>query len=130
MVVERVRGIPVGGGMFRPVSEISLSAKASAEYILLAYCFNFDRANPGPHAQFSVGEPPSPEVRRLFEALNHAPAELRTIQAVQAALWVIAGDVRKEELQGRFPVDETHIAAARQLLERAGIETKTKRLFQ
>jgi hypothetical protein len=33
MVVERVRGIPVGGEMFRPVSEISLAAKASAEYL-------------------------------------------------------------------------------------------------
>lgn len=130
MIAERVRGIPMGEGRFRPAAEISLAPKATAEYILLAYCLNFDRANPDPQSRFTVGRVDSPELQKLFAVLSQVSPQQRTIGSVQAAVWAITGDVTREQLQSRFPTTEADIANARRLLERAGIDPRTKRLFR
>lgn len=130
MVVERVRGIPAGERSFRPVDRIVLAARATTEYILLAYCLNFERANPRADSRFSVTVAEYPEVQRLFAILFQAPPAQRTVGAVQTAVWVITDDVSRRQLQARFPATESDIAGARQLLELAGIEVSTRRLFR
>lgn len=130
MIVERVRGIPLGGRSFRPVDRIVLAARATGEFILLAYCLNFDRANPQADSRFSVAVAEYPEAQRLFAVLSQVAPDQRTVAAVQTAVWVITDDVTRQQLQARFRVTEADIAAARQLLERTGVDPTGKRLFR
>ena len=130
MIVERVRGVPVDERRFRPIDRIVLAAKLTERFILLAYCLNFDRANPGADSRFSVATVENPGVKQLFALLPQLAADQRTVGAIQIAVWVITDDVTRRQLQSRFPATEADIASARQLLERAGINVSTKRLFR
>ena len=130
MIVERVRGIPKGGYTFQPQDRILLPAKATEEYVLLAYCLNLDRDNPTPKTRFRLRRTGHPEVQKLFAILPQASESERTIEAIQIAIWVIIQDVTWGELQSRLSATDADIADARHLLERAGIEVSTKSLFQ
>ena len=125
MVVLRVRGIPVGGGKFEPVSTMRLTSDAPQEFLLEAYCLDFDRDNPSGSTGFSVGEPALPQVQSVLEALDNVPAAHRTIGAIQTAIWTVTDDVCERELQARFPVSVADIEAAQDILEAADIEPAT-----
>ena len=125
MVVLAVRGIPIGGGRFRPVSTMRLTSDDPQEFLLEAYCLDFDRENPSGSTGFSVGELASPQVQAVFEALDKVPAAQRTIGAIQTAIWAVSDDVCERELQARFQVGAADLEAAQDILEAAGIAAST-----
>ena len=129
MVVLGVRGIPIGGGKFRPVSTMRLTSDAPQEFLLEAYCLDFDRENPSGDTGFSVGELASPQVQAVFEALGKVPAAQRAIGAIQTAIWVVTDDVCERELQARFQVGAADLEAAQDILEAAGVDPATTCLF-
>ena len=104
MVVLGVRGVPTGGGKFQPTSKMRLTSDAPQEFLLEAYCLDFDKANPSDGTGFSVGGLASPEVQALLEALDSVPAAERTVGAIQTAIWVVTEDVCEWDLSARFPV--------------------------
>ena len=130
MIVERVRGIPKAEYSFQPQDHILLPGKETEEYVLLAYCLNFDRDNPTPKTRFRLKGFGYPEIQKLFAILPQASEAERSIEAIQIAIWVILQDVTWGELQSRLSLTEADIADARSLLQRTGIETSTKNLFQ
>ena len=129
MVVLQVRGIPVGGEKFEPVSTIRLTSDAPQEFLLEAYCLDFAKENPSATTHFSLGDLASSEVQTVLEALDDVPAAQHTIGAIQTAIWVATEDVCEEELQGRFPASEEDIENARTIFETAGIDLSDSCLF-
>ena len=129
MVVLRVRGIPVGGDQFEPASSMRLTSDTPKEFILEAYCLDFDRDNPSGSTGFSVGEPVSSNVQAVLEALQEVPVSQRTIGAIQAAIWTVTDDLCESELRTRFPVDTADLEAAASILAAAGIHPNSTCLF-
>lgn len=125
MIVLGVRGVPIGGGKFRPASTMRLTSDAPQEFLLAAYCLDFDKANPSGGTGFSVGELASPEVQALLKALDQAPVAQYSIGAIQAAIWVATDDVCRSELSARFPASAADIQAALDLIAEAGIDPAT-----
>ena len=125
MVVLGVRGVPIGGGKFQPTSSIRLTSDAPQEFLLAAYCLDFDKANPSGSTGFSVGELALPEVQAILKALNTAPVAQHTIGAIQTTIWVATEDVCERDLLARFPVAATDITAALALIEAAGLDPAT-----
>ena len=129
MVVLRVRGIPVGGDRFEPASSIRLTSDESKEFVLEAYCLDFDRDNPSGSTGFSVGEPASSDVQAILQALQKVPLSQRSIGAIQTAIWTVTDDLCERELQARFQVSAADLEAAEGILEAAGINPATTCLF-
>ena len=129
MVALKVRGIPTGPMTFRPVSKMVLTSNQPQEFILQTYCLDFHKANPSESTTFSVGAACSPEVLQMLEALDKVPASKRSIGAIQAAIWAVTENVSREELLARFPVTAEDIESARAILQAAGIDPLSRRLF-
>jgi len=129
MVVLRVRGIPVGGGQFEPASTMRLTSDDPKEFLLEAYCLDFDRDNPSDSTGFSVGEPVSSDVQAVLEALQEVPLSQRSMGATQAAIWAVTDNLCESELRARFPVDTADLEAAASILAAAGIDASTTCLF-
>ena len=129
MVVLRVRGIPVGEDQFEPASTMRLTSDESKEFVLEAYCLDFDKDNPSGSTGFSVGEPASSGVQAILHALQKVPLSQRSIGAIQTAIWAVTDDLCERELQARFQVSAADLEAAEGILEAAGINPATTCLF-
>ncbi len=126
MVLMALRGIITGPATFRPVLSITLrpGTRTSKTYLFEAYCLDFHRDNPASSTSFSLGGSASETVQAILTCGHEAD-----VGAIQAAIWAVTDNVSKTELQSRFPVTSSELESAREMLECAGVEVNTLRLF-
>ena len=65
----------------------------------------------------------------ILEALNEIPEEQTSIAAIQAAIWAVIEDMSWQELSRRFETNPEDLEKARAILQAAGIDPQTKKLF-
>jgi hypothetical protein len=130
MVVYKVRGIPEDTKWIIPISKIILDSSEPQTFILEAYCLDFHKENPSSSTKLSVGTFADPPIIRILDALDNLSSDITAVGAIQTAIWIVTEDVSKKELVDRFPVGQKDIDNAKVILEEAGIDTTSKRIFR
>ncbi|MCW3134040.1 MAG: PKD domain-containing protein [Methanophagales archaeon] len=130
MVVYKVSGIPKGTMWITPVTKIVLDSSEPQTFILEAYCLDFHKENPSSSTKFSVGTLTNSQILRILDASDNLSSDITSVGAIQTAIWVVTEDISKKELVDRFPVEQKDIDNAKVVLEEAGIDTTSKRLFR
>ena len=130
MVVYKVSGIPKGTMWITPVTKIVLDSSEPLTFILEAYCLDFHKENPSSSTKFSVGTLTDPRILRILDASDNLSSDITSVGAIQTAIWVVTEDISKKELVDRFSVEQKDIDTAKVVLEEAGIDTTSKRLFR
>ena len=129
MVVLKLSGIPEGSQWIIPVSKIVLDSSEPQTFILKAYCLDFHKANPSSSTKFSVGTAADPQILQILNAVDNLSSDIASVAAIQIAIWVVTEDVSVNELSNRFPAEHDDINNAKIILEEAGIDTFSKKLF-
>jgi hypothetical protein len=111
MVVSAVRGLDLGGGRIRPMSQIYLGGDAPVTVVLLAFCAEFEKANPSPGAAFTLEEP-----NPMLACLASQGRDL-SIQAQQAAVWIYTDSITYEHMRRKFQLGPGDWTAAQGLVE-------------
>jgi hypothetical protein len=91
---------------------------------------DFHKENPSSSTKFSVGTFTEPQILRILDTLTNLSSDITSVGAIQTAIWVVTEDVSKKELVERFLVEQKDIDNAKIILEEAGIDTTSKRLFR
>ncbi len=130
MVVYKVRGIPEDTMWITPILKIILDSSEPQTFILDAYCLEFHKRNPSRSTKFSVGTLTDPKIMRILDALDELSSDTTSVGAIQTAIWVVTDDISKKELVDRFPVEPNDIDNAKIILEEAGIDATSKKLFR
>lgn len=106
MVIGRVRGRMLGGDRFTPSTEIRLTGNTPVTYLLEAFCADFEKDNPSEQVTFTLG----PEDSVL--ACIVAQSSSRSVEAIQAAVWIHTGNVSHHTVNEKFPVSDGDWATA------------------
>jgi hypothetical protein len=99
-------------------SFLQIGAKASIRVILIAYCADFEKENPGSQDRFQLSPLPEnlrPVMRKILNYARRSPDQDIT-GAAQAALWIVQG-VDVTEIRRRFPVSVADERLARSFLQ-------------
>ena len=105
MMVVSVRGILRGGNKYQPETQIVLTGSDSVDYVLTAYCMQFEKENPSDATRFSL-KPPDPALARIAEK----GASL-TVPAMQAAVWMQTDKITYYQMNQKFPITPEDWAA-------------------
>ncbi len=116
MAGSRVRGERAAASSYTVASEMSLSDDQVHTYVIEAFCLDFHKANPGAGDKFRM-EAPTPETTTFMTA---GVASGRSIEQIQAALWMRRDGIGDAELAARFPVGAADLKAARGWLKSLG----------
>ncbi|MFQ6095883.1 MAG: thioester domain-containing protein, partial [Candidatus Bathyarchaeia archaeon] len=123
-----------GSGQNMIVAEsdtLTVKPEVELELDIEAYCLDLHKENPSTEETFTIQTDPGvygEDVINLMKSLEGVPISQRSYDAVQIALWVITDDVSREDIRIFF--SEQDIDDAKWLLEKAGIDTAGKKLFQ
>jgi hypothetical protein len=126
MVVLRLRGRDPDMLGYYPVHEIVLDKDEEQDFLFEAYCLTMQRANIHFSTTFSIVGPASQEIITMLTAALTPKA---TITATQVALWALTDDPSLDEVRERFTADDLAIADAWAILDRAGLNPGSRRLF-
>ena len=91
---------------------------------------DFHKENPSSSTKLYVGTFADPPIIRILDALDNLSSDITAVGAIQTAIWIVTEDVSKKELVDRFPVGQKDIDNAKVILEEAGIDTTSKRIFR
>jgi hypothetical protein len=117
MVVSGVRGIDLGGGLFRPASRISLTSSSPVVVVLSAFCAAFEKDNPSTSATFSV-DAPDPTLACIT---RRARAANLSVAAKQAAVWMYTDRISYEHMRQKFQVSPSEWSDAQSVGAACGI---------
>jgi hypothetical protein len=129
MVIMRLKGQNPSVIGYYATQEIVLYGDAGQEYLFEAYCRDMDKDNIHSSSTFALGAPAAAEIVTVLTAAAGLSTETSTFGAVQVALWAITADPTRAEVTKRFEVDELAMAGAWTILEKAGINPVSKKLF-
>ena len=130
MVIRKVKGIAVGAMRYQPVKSIILDSNEPREYVLEAYCLDFHKENPSKESTFWVSpNPANSEIIDVLKTADRLDPEIATVPAIQTAIWALTEDMSEDELKERFRVTPEDIENAKAVLDTAGFEAKTFRLY-
>jgi hypothetical protein len=132
MVVHTVKGriSSPTALMYSPTSRIILDDDEEQWFLVEAYCLVFHGDNPEYSTHFALeGAAPQDIVAVLDAAAQMGPDDA-SIGAIQLAVWAVAEDVSRAEAEARFDTDDEDFVQARAILERAGINPASTRMFQ
>jgi len=110
---------------------ITLKPKAELEITIEAYCLDIEKSNPSSEETLSLQAAPGPyetQVVELMRFVRTAPRVRRSVKAVQIALWVLLGDVSKDDI--RISHSDSDILDAEWLLENIGMDVSARRIFR
>jgi hypothetical protein len=128
MAVQALKGLYTVIGYY-PRNEILLDTSDEVSYLFSGYCVSFNKPNPTISTRFSISGNADANVLNIYSVLSQLPANVTGIAAVQTAIFVVTDDISKSELQSTFPSGVAEIQNARTILEQAGIDVSTKKLF-
>jgi hypothetical protein len=112
-----------------PTGTIVLTQDGEQWFVVEAYCLGVHLENPSYSTDFSVGGLASPQVVQVLEAASRLQPQ-PSIAAVQLAVWAANEDPTAAEVTSRFQADQSDFSQARAILEEAGIDPGSKRMFQ
>lgn len=129
MVILRLKGRDPSILGYYPVDEIILNKDEWQKFLFEAYCLNMSKDQIFDSTTFSIGEPASQEVIAMLSASLELSTEKATIVGIQVALWVLTDNPSLEELRKRTTADDQAIASAWAILDKAGLNPGSRRLF-
>lgn len=112
-------------------TRVTVEPKAELEITIEAYCLDIDKDNPSSEETLSLHEAPGiygTQVAELMRFVRTAPRVRRSVKAVQIALWVLLGDISKDDI--RISHSDSDILDAKWLLENIGIDVSARRIFR
>ncbi len=133
MVLEDVRGVigSISGGWinYYETSEIVLDPAEEKKYLLDVYSLESHKNNPGYNTMLSMGEV-DPNMQNILGTLEVLPSGTALPpDSVQTAIWVYTDDISRTELDDLLTLREKYILNARTILQEAGVDISSKRLF-
>jgi len=128
MAVLKLRGLSTALGYY-PRDTILLDTSSATQWLFSGYCVNFHKSNPSSSTLFTEGGLADANVIKIFNSLNQLPTNVTTIGAIQTAVSVVTDNVSLSELQSTWPSFVSEVQNARTILEKAGINISTVRLF-
>jgi len=111
MMVASVLGVDLGGNSYRPESQILLSDNKVVDYILAAYCTQFEKENPSSSTRFSLKRPDP-----VFACIAERGPSL-TVPAMQAAVWMTTDSITYTHMKQKFPVTSQEWAAGQSVYQ-------------
>jgi sugar lactone lactonase YvrE len=129
MVVRRLLGLRIDEQRHSPADAIFLPGFAAGPqtYIVDAYCLNFHKDNPSSTTAFSLGDPASPAIVAILDAVDRVPGAERSIDAIQAAIWRVTDHATWQEMADRGYAPNRQMVAA--LLLSASLDQECALLF-
>ena len=100
-----------GSDSYRPTETIQLDSDGFREFVLRAFCLDFELENPSPGDSFQVDAVD----RRAAAILGAANAQGLDVPATQAAIWLDRG-VTGDAIRQKFEVTDAQLEQAAQLL--------------
>ena len=132
MVLERVEGritkITKGWINYYETSKIVLDPAEEKKYVLDAYSLEYHKEDPGYDSMLSI-RGVDPNMQNILSALEELPDGTTDTKSVQTAIWVFIDDITRTELDGLLAFREKYILNARIILQEAGVDISSKRLF-
>ncbi len=130
MAVLKLQGIEVGAGYHKMRTQIILDTSEPVEYLYSAYCLDITKNNPNASTVFTQSGMADADVIKIFNAVDELPSSTTTITAIQTAVFAVTNNVSPSELAAKFTSNTTEIQNAKTILEQAGIDTTTLKLYQ
>jgi hypothetical protein len=132
MVVHAVKG-RISSPMdqtYYPASRIVLDDDEEQWFLVEAYCLDPDGDNPEYSTDFVLAGAANQDVVAVLEAAAQMGRDEASIWAIQIAVWAVAQDISRAQAEARISADEDDFVQARAVLERAGIDPASTRMFQ
>jgi len=98
MMAVSVRGILRGENRYEPEPQIVLTDKGSDDYVLAAYCMQFEKENPSTDTRFTLKQP-DPELACIAQKGTSL-----SVPALQAAVWMLTDGVTFDRMKQKFPI--------------------------
>jgi hypothetical protein len=122
------------GDTIRPQEVIRVPARGKVEYLLFVYSIQLTRESAQMATTFAIGPDNAfPDVSKVLQAAPRVPLDFPTLDTyrhVQVAIWAVVDNLTRSELITSYPViTDIHIGQARELLQRAGFNPNSFRLF-
>ncbi len=130
MVVFRVKGRASSqqSQTYVPTSAIVLTEDTQQWFQLEAYCLETELENPDYGTDFSVGAQAPPDVVQVLAAADRLEPK-PSLEAIQLAVWAVSEDPTAIEVTSVFPASQQDFDEARAILEEAGIDPDSRRMF-
>jgi hypothetical protein len=129
LVVAGLEGLVSGPSSYEPVDEITLPDDDLRTYLLEAYCAEAHDGNPSEGGALSLGEMAGPDLVAVLGALGDAGAA-GDLLVVQAVVWAVTDDITAGDLDSvGYGLDAEQLSLARQVVEAAGLDPASFRLF-
>ena len=132
MVVHAVKGRISGpmDQMYYPASRIVLDDDEEQWFVVEAYCLDLYGDNPEYGTDFVLAGAAHQDVLAVLDAAAQMGRDDASIYAIQIAVWAVAQDISRAQAEARISADEDDFVQARAVLERAGIDPASTRMFQ
>lgn len=124
MVGARIKGEFTGERRYRAFSEITLKDDNPHRLVVEAYCLDFHKDNPTAGSHFAMTTPDT----RMAKLLQRAMEQYRSVGVIQAAVWTDRDKVSAVELKARYPVTDSEIDQALQLLNSSETDVSSKKV--
>ncbi len=128
MAVQTLKGQLTLGGYYTR-DKIVLDTSNEERYLFSGYCVTFFKSNPTISTRFTMSGMADANVLKIYSILNQLPASATGVSAVQTAIFVVTDNISQSELQSTFPSGVPEIQNAITIIEKAGIDISTKKLF-
>lgn len=114
---------------YSPTSRIILDTNESKNYFISAHSVEFDKPTPGYKKELSIGSI-NYDIQKILETTDAFHSWDKSTDAIQSAIWCYTNDISKEELVNkRKNVRDKEVLDAKTMLDLAGFETSSKKLF-
>jgi hypothetical protein len=129
MAIQNLQGYMIGPSSYVVQDKIILTNSIELNYLFTGYCVNFSLPNPTGLTTFFTNGMANADILAIYNVLNQLPTNATGVSAIQTAIFVVTDNISQSELSTRFPSGVSEIENARTILEAAGIDISTKRLF-
>jgi len=116
MILQTVKGKIVGERGYLPKDFIELQPGSSSEYLIEAYCLNFDKDNPSSETSFELGEVEIEIQNILYQGKVWGMPP----SVIQAAVWIFHENIEDYKLKEKFEINDAEIKKAKELVTLAG----------
>lgn len=117
MILAGIKGRTAGAGTYIVETKIQLADMQEREYLLEAYCADFAKGNPSPQSVMRVNGHDARAACVIAEGQRHS----FSIQALQAAIWLVREKVPYDRMQSTFPVTQDIYDKAADLANSCGL---------
>jgi hypothetical protein len=129
MVIYKLKGRDPLLSRYTRADEIILNIDDWQVFLFEAYCLDLNKGNILDATTFSVGGLASQEIVAAFNAAGTLDSQKATTRSIQIAIWSLTNDPTLAEIQKRFTADEQSLAGAWAILDKAGLDPHSRKIF-